>query len=181
MIPAPGLLLVAAPQLQDPHFVDSVVYLVDAGVGGAVGVVLNRPTPLLVGAVLPAWEDLAADPEVVFQGGPVETDGALALAAAEPGAPGIRPVADRVGVVDLDLSPDDLVGTVLQLRVFAGYAGWGAGQLEAEIDEGSWAVVPGLAEDVFGDDPVGLRRRVLRRQSGEVAWWATRPDDAALN
>ncbi len=65
--------------------------------------------------------------------------------------------------------------------MFAGYAGWGAGQLEAEIAEGSWYVVPALTADLFREDTTTLRRDVLRRQPGELAWVSTRPADPMQN
>ena len=67
------------------------------------------------------------------------------------------------------------------LRIFAGYAGWGEGQLEAEVEEGSWYVVAAQAPDVFRLDPSDLRRDVLRRQPGQLAWHSTRPADPELN
>ena len=98
---------------------------------------------------------------------------------------GFRPLDEalegRVGLVDLD-TPVELVGDSLAgLRIFAGYAGWGAEQLAAEIEEGSWYVVPGEVPDVFRTDPTDLKRDVLRRQPGELAWHSTRPVDPELN
>lgn len=179
-----GMLLVATPALVDPNFADTVILLLDVDAGGALGVVLNRPSPVLVGDVLAGWGDVVDEPEVLFRGGPVSTDGALALGRLADGgaAPvGFRPVFGEFGIVDLD-APVELVGSGLRdLRIFAGYAGWGAGQLEAEIAEGSWYVVPAEASDVFRADVRGLWRDVLRRQPGELAWHATRPADPDLN
>jgi putative transcriptional regulator len=178
------MLLLATPQLIDPNFADTVVLLLDVNDDGALGVVLNRPSALPVSEVLGAWGDVVEEPEVLFQGGPVATDGALAVALATPGgehSAGFQPVVDRLGVLDLD-TPSELVnGSVDRLRIFAGYAGWGAEQLQAEIAEGSWYVVPGLAEDVFLPDTRELWRRVMRRQPGDLALHATRPADPGLN
>ncbi|MCR6033321.1 YqgE/AlgH family protein [Nocardioides sp. zg-579] len=179
-----GMLVVATPALLDPNFVDAVVLLLDADDDGALGVVVNRPTPVAVADVLGAWADVVAEPEVLFQGGPVGTEGALAVALlrdADAAPVGFRPVEGRLGLLDLD-TPVELVEDTLEgLRIFAGYAGWGAGQLEAEVAEGSWYVVPGEVGDVFRGDPTGLVRDVLRRQPGELAWHATRPVDPDLN
>lgn len=185
LAPAPGLLLVAAPTLLDPNFVDTVVLLLEADADGAVGVVLNRPTPVPVEEVLPAWGEVVAEPEVLFQGGPVSTDGALAVAllddaAAVPGT-GFRRVAGRFGLVDLDTPMDAVAGRLAALRIFAGYSGWGAGQLEDEIAEGAWYVVPSEGGDLCREDATDLWRDVLRRQPGELAWHATRPADPELN
>jgi putative transcriptional regulator len=155
---------------------------------GALGVVLNRPSPVPVSEVLDPWADACAEPEVLFRGGPVGTEGALGLAllrdAAE--APvGFRALDDaldgRVGLVDLETPVELVSGSLAGLRIFAGYAGWGADQLETEIDEGSWYVVAGEVPDGFRDDPAELKRDVLRRQPGELAWHSTRPADPDLN
>ena len=181
---AVGSLLLASPALLDPNFVYTVVLLLDVNDEGALGVVLNRPSALPVSEVLGDWGDVVDEPEVLFQGGPVSTDGALAVALAADdgeGAAGFRPLWGRLGLLDLDTPRELVEGTVDRLRIFAGYAGWGAGQLQAEVEEGSWYVVPGEVEDVFGGQGPDLRRRVLRRQPGDLALQATRPADPELN
>lgn len=177
------MLLVATPALRDPNFADAVVLLIDVADDGVLGVVLNRPTAMPVGQVLLPWADVVAEPEVLFQGGPVETDGALAvvLRRSDEETIGLRPVVDRLALLDLD-TPVDLVAADLDgLRIFAGYSGWGSDQLEAEIAEGSWYVVPGSADDIFRADTAGLWRDVLRRQPGDLAMHSTRPGDPELN
>lgn len=179
-----GMLLLASPELLDPNFVDAVVLLLDYNEEGALGVVLNRPTVLPVADVLGDWGDVVEEPEVLFQGGPVATDGALAVALAAPGGEngaGFQPVLDRLGLLDLDTPAELVQGTVDRLRIFAGYAGWGTGQLEAEIEEGAWYVVPAQVDDIFGADTRDLWRQVMRRQPGDLALHATRPADPDLN
>jgi putative transcriptional regulator len=151
-------------------------------------VVLNRPTELSVGQVLEPWTELATGPSVVFTGGPVAPTSALALALARgEGEPlGWRaldcgPVMSRIGLVDLEAPPQVLAAEITSLRVFAGYAGWGSGQLQAEIEEGAWYVLPGDPADPFMADPQRLWQAVLRRQGGELALVATYPDDPRLN
>ncbi|SNR27628.1 Putative transcriptional regulator, AlgH/UPF0301 family [Actinomadura mexicana] len=184
-----GLLLVATPQLEDPNFRRSVVLLVEHdGDGGTLGVVLNRPTEILVDRVLPPWAELVTGPAVVFQGGPVALENALALARLpgedEPlgwrALDGGTEVA-RVGLVDLEAPPGLLAAELLQLRVFAGYAGWSPGQLRSEVEDGSWYLVPAEAGDVFAGDPERLWQDVLRRQGGDLAFVATFPEDPTLN
>ncbi len=176
-------MLVATAELRDPHFAGSVVLLLDCDDEGALGVVLTQPTPARVGDVLPEWRGpLAA--AAVHRGGPVGIDGALGvgrLADASAAPPGWRPCFDDVGLVDLD-APVELVSDALaDLRVFAGYSGWGAEQLRGEIEEGSWYVVPSRTGDPFRPDVQHLRRDVLRRQPGELAWVSTRPADPHQN
>jgi putative transcriptional regulator len=125
---------------------------------------------------------------VLFQGGPVSTDSALAVGASmtydtDPNAEpvGFRRLYDDVGIIDLD-TPTEIVAPALTgMRIFAGYAGWSEDQLEAELAEGSWYVVPSTPADLFGADPLGLWARVLRRQPGELAWVSTQPADPTMN
>jgi putative transcriptional regulator len=182
--PQPGMLLVATPQLVDPNFADTVVLLLDVDEDGALGVVLNRPSPVAVSEVLEGWSGVVAQPEVLFQGGPVSTQGALAvgwLRDADDVPVGFREVSGELGVVDLDTPVELIDGSLYGMRIFAGYAGWGAQQLDGEIEEGSWYVVPGTPDDVFREEPARLWRDVLRRQPGELAWHSTRPVDPDLN
>ncbi len=179
-----GMLLVATPALLDPNFSDTVVLLLDVDENGALGVVLNRPSPVPVAEVLEGWGGVVGEPEVLFRGGPVSTEGALAvgmLRTPDDAPVGFREVAGRLGLVDLDTPVELVDGSLVGMRIFAGYAGWGVGQLQAEVDEGSWYVVPALAPDVFRADPTDLWRDVLRRQPGELAWHSTRPHDPNLN
>ena len=184
-----GRLLVATPVLSDPNFRRTVVLVVEhEEEQGTLGVVLTRPTQVPVDQVLEPWMDLATSPSVVFSGGPVATNSALALALVpgtdEPvgwhpldGSPAVA----RLGLVDLDAPPGLLAPAVASLRVYAGYAGWSAGQLEAEISEGAWYVLPAEQGDAFCAEPERLWPAVLRRQGGELAYVATYPDDPSLN
>jgi putative transcriptional regulator len=184
-----GRLLVATPLLGDPNFRRTVILIVeDDPDEGTLGVVLNRPTEVPLGQVLEAWTELVTGPPVVFRGGPVSPNSALALALARSGDEPLgwrslagSPLMARVGLVDLEAPPELLAGGITSFRVFAGYAGWGAGQLQAEIDEGAWYVLPGDPADAFIADPERLWPEVLRRQGGELALVATYPDDPVLN
>lgn len=180
----PGMLLVATPELGDPNFAGSVVLLLDADDDGVLGVILTRPTRTSIEEILPDWSELSSPPSVLFEGGPVGTDGALAVSRLRDhdAAPiGWRPITSHLGILDLD-TPPDLIGDALTgLRIFIGYAGWDAEQLRAEIATGSWYVVEGRLDDVFAADAPGLRNRVLRRQPGALAWHVTRPVNPKLN
>ncbi|MDO5502622.1 MAG: YqgE/AlgH family protein [Actinomycetia bacterium] len=179
-----GRLLVATPQIEEGLFYRSVVLILDHGLEGSQGVVLNRPLEAEVDAILPGWQALATQPGTVFHGGPVQTDSALGLVSVpgEEDAPmGIRRLFGGLGVVDLDAPPPLVASEVSGLRIFAGYAGWTAGQLEEEIRTGSWYVVDAEARDAFTDIPHDLWVRVLRRQQDELAFVSTYPHDPTLN
>ncbi|HEX5016034.1 MAG TPA: YqgE/AlgH family protein [Actinomycetes bacterium] len=182
-----GRLLVASPELGDPNFSRTVVLLVDHDESGALGVVLNRPSTTDVGEILPEWHLYAAPPQVVFQGGPVGRDSALALASrldgkGEDGEPlGFRHVHAGIGLIDLDGPAELIAGEITSMRVFAGYAGWGSDQLEAEIDQGAWFVVDAEPQDLASTDPEQLWTDVLRRQPPPLAVVATFPEDPTMN
>jgi putative transcriptional regulator len=184
-----GRLLVATPLLGDPNFRRTVILIVeDEPEEGTLGVVLNRPTEVQVGQVLESWTELVTGPTVVFRGGPVAPNSALALALAqgEDEPLGWRSLdgsalMSRIGLVDLEAPPELLAGGITSLRVFAGYAGWGPGQLRAEIEEGAWYVLTGEPTDAFLAEPERLWGAVLRRQGGDFAIVATYPDDPMLN
>ncbi|MEP9381438.1 YqgE/AlgH family protein [Nocardioides sp. KR10-350] len=181
-----GMLLVATPELRDPNFMDTVVLLLDVDEGGVLGVVLNRPSPVPVADVLDPWAGSVAHPDVLFQGGPVSPEAALAVALLrdpDDVPVGFRAVegASQLGLLDLDTPPELVEGSLSGLRIFAGYAGWGAGQLAGEIGEGDWYVVEAEDADPFRDEVTELWRDVLRRQPGNLAWHSTRPADPDLN
>ena len=169
-----GRLLVAAVMLIDPNFFRTVVYVVDHDEEGAFGLVLNRPSTEPVAEHLPELAAAVGEPTVVFVGGPVQPEAATGYRRAEMDDP------DRIdpGVVPLDFE-DHLNG--VESRVFAGYAGWGAGQLESELDEGAWHVVDAEIDDLFARDPERLWSHVLRRQGGHLAMLSTYPPDPSLN
>ncbi len=180
-----GRLLVATPALTQPEFERTVVLLLEHGPEGALGVVLNRPLPVPVGAELPEWaaSPVLAEPEVVFDGGPVEGDCVLLVALARAGLPGGLPaglpVTAGMVVVPFSIPPEEAAAWAEGVRVFAGYAGWGGGQLEDELEGGYWYVVDSLPADLVRADPSTLWRSVLRRQPGDLALvstWTADPD-----
>ncbi len=189
-----GKLLVAAPGMTDPRFVKTVVLLLDHDPDGALGVVLNRPTAIGVEEVLPGWNRVVSAPDVVFEGGPVDSALGLAQVAGKEEPVGFRTMfggADddpigpmtgrRTGLIDLDTPIELLAGALACLRVFAGYAGWAGGQLEDELGAGGWFVLEARPEDISALAPANLWRTVLRRQPGELALMSTYPRDPALN
>jgi putative transcriptional regulator len=180
------MLLVAAPSMADGNFYRTVVYVIDHRDTGTLGVVLNRPSETAVHDVLPNWAPHASRPQALFLGGPVEQQTALCLAALRTGenvaeVAGLIGVAGPVALVDLDSEPEALATKLRGLRVFAGYAGWDAGQLAAEIGRGDWIVVPALPDDVHSPPGADLWARVLRRQGMPTALLATQPRDVSVN
>jgi putative transcriptional regulator len=177
-----GRLLVATPAIESGPFLRSVVFMLDHDGDGALGVIVNRPLDSEVDEVLPDWAGFVNAPVCLFDGGPVAMDSALALGVIADTAPplGWRQMAGRVGLVDLE-GPLPSTGDFAGLRVFAGYAGWGPGQLEDEVEEGSWLVVDAEDADLISPQPETLWREVLRRQDSDVRFWTTFPDDPSAN
>jgi putative transcriptional regulator len=178
-----GRLLVATPVIGDPNFERTVILMIEHSDEGALGVVLNRATDVELPGRLPGWDALAAEPSVVFVGGPVQPDAVICLAAVNDPDPveWWQPVVGDVGVVDLDHEPEDVAGALDRLRVFAGYAGWGPDQLEEELEAGAWFVVDAEPADVLAAEPDGLWQAVLRRQPGRVRLFAGFPEDPTTN
>lgn len=150
-----------------------------------MGLVLNRPTDVAVGDVLPGWGVVATEPGVLHVGGPVEERSAWCLARLTAGVarPGFVQVLGDVGLLDLDLEldPDDLVVDATALRLYAGYSGWGPGQLEVELSLDAWIVVDANGDDPFLPDGHELWQRILARQGGNLARLSLFPQDPSLN
>ncbi len=181
-----GTLLLANTDLLEPTFRRSVIYIVEHNDGGTLGVVLNRSSETAVYNVLPQWATLAAKPKTMFIGGPVKRDAALCLASlrigADPqGVPGLRHVAGRIVVVDLDTDPEVVAPLVEGVRIYAGYSGWTIGQLEGEVERDDWIVLSALPSDVLVGGKEDLWGQVLRRQPLPLSLLATHPIDVSRN
>lgn len=179
-----GALLVAAPQLVDPHFRRAVVLVLQHDEDGALGMVLNRPLTVRVGTVLPGWDAVVSAPALLYRGGPVGLDGVLGLATMPAGAdpnPAVSRMVGPFGLVDLETDPEQAATGITGLRLFAGHSGWSGGQLEGEVAVGGWHVLPALPSDAVTPAPEDLWRQVLRRQGGALAILSTFPEDPSLN
>jgi putative transcriptional regulator len=174
-----GQLLVASPSLHDPNFRRTVVLVTEHGEQGAAGLVLNRPSDAAVQDVVPQLEWLAAPEERVFIGGPVEQNAVLVLAEFDDPQDSPVTVFGDLGFVALD--EEDEAAPVRRRRIFAGYAGWGEGQLEEELERDDWILEPALPDDVFADDADGLWGGVLRRKGGVFELVARMPEDPSVN
>ena len=178
-----GSLLVAVPLLEEPTFHRTVVFMLQHTNGGALGLVINRATDEEHVSGIDPWLHELSHPQVVFSGGPVQSNTLIAIAALgiTTDTEGFAPLDHGLGTVDLSILADELAEGIQQLRVFRGYSGWGPGQLEDELDEGAWLVVPYVAGDVFTPNPHGLWRNVLRRNGGRTALLADAPDELSWN
>jgi putative transcriptional regulator len=182
--PRPGDLLVASVALADGVFNATVVLVLDADGDGALGVILNEVSPTALESVLPDWVPVVSEPRLLFHGGPVSPNGAICLAKVRTSGeepPGWRRLFGDVGLLHLDTPVEIVAGAYDDLRIFAGYSGWAAGQLESEIDDGMWHVVGAEPGDVFGAEPLDLWRVVLRRQRGPLALFSTWVEDPSQN
>ena len=187
----PGRLLVANPRLADSNFERTVVMLVAYGEEGALGLILNRPSDMAVSSPLPQWAHIAAEPAVMFLGGPVAHQAVICLARAVPSRGGKPPAGDGgggwkeldgdLGTLDLDSDPGAVSGQLSVIRLFAGYAGWAAGQLEGEMEVGAWWVLDAEPDDPFTAAPGSLWKRVLLRQAEPLRLVAFYPDNPAWN
>jgi putative transcriptional regulator len=174
-----GQLLIATPALLDPNFRRTVVLVTAHTDEGAMGLVLNRPTPATVADAVPHLEQVVGDDQRVFLGGPVETSAVTALAELE-GAEPVVEVFAGVGFLPAELDEETERAT-RRARVFAGYAGWGDGQLEAELGESAWILEPAQADDVFSAEPEALWSDVLARKGGEYRLLSLMPADPSVN
>jgi putative transcriptional regulator len=169
-----GQLLIAAPSLFD-YFRRSVVLVLAHDEDGAMGVVLNRRSDTLVADAVPALAALPGAEQAVYLGGPVAPGSVVALGEFEdPSEAGAR-VTGSLGTLD----PDRPSPSLQRLRVYAGYAGWSAGQLDAELDEGAWIVEPAAVDDPFTDGDIWSA--ALRRKGGRYSLLATMPGDPSAN
>jgi putative transcriptional regulator len=169
-----GQLLIASPTLTD-YFQRAVILVLAHGEEGAMGVVLNRPSELDVADAVPLLADSVDDDEMVYMGGPVSPRAVVVLAEFDDAADAANHVFGDVGVLD----PERLDSSVRRLRVFSGYAGWGPGQLEMELEQEAWFVEPALTDDPFGDQD--LWPLALQRKGGRYALLARMPADPSLN
>ena len=183
--PTKGRLLVATPPLEDPNFDRTVVFVLEHHDDGAIGVVINRPSVEALDEPLDRWIDLQSAPSSVFSGGPVEPNALIALAGTplplDAEDDHLSPITGTIASADLTADPALVAPEVTGVRVFRGYAGWGPGQLEDEIESGAWLVLDSEPDDIFSGRPDELWRTVLRRQPGRLAWLADAPDDLSTN
>ena len=178
--PEPGMLLVSAPGMYSPDFARTVVLVLEHDADHTLGVVLNRRSDVALANVMPGWEELAAKPQAVHIGGPVSPESAVGLGVTHSGvdissSPHLNRLANRLVLLDLNATPEDLTPVVEAIRIFAGYAEWAPGQLDDEILRGDWFVTPALPTDVVASAGADLWGDVMRRQPMPLPLFATFP------
>jgi putative transcriptional regulator len=176
-----GQLLLASPALQDPNFARTVVLVSLHSDEGAMGLVLNRPSSVTVSEAVPQLEQAVSDAERVYVGGPVQPTSVVFLAEFLDPSPAGLLVLGRIGFPAPDAGIEELIEATSRARVFAGYAGWGEGQLDAEVEHGDWIAQTPLPEDVFTEVPEELWSSVLTRKGGTYALIARMPPDPSVN
>jgi putative transcriptional regulator len=176
-----GQLLLASPALMDPNFRRAVILVGVHSDEGAMGVVLNRPSEVTVSEAVPQLEQTVAEQEPVYVGGPVQPTSIVFLAEFLDPTPAGLLVVGRIGFPAPDAGIDELTEATARRRVFAGYAGWGEGQLDAELDHGDWIAHSAVPDDVFCKAPEDLWSSVLTRMGGSYALIARMPSDPSVN
>jgi putative transcriptional regulator len=174
-----GKLLVSSPALHDPNFRKTVVLIAHHDEEGAMGLVLSRPSEVTAAVAVPALAGLPGAADPVFVGGPVQQEAFMVLAEFDDVDDAAAPIMGRLGFMPAEAEPEDL--SIRRMRLFAGYSGWAAGQLEGELEEVSWIVVDAQTDDAFADDPDELWRAVLHRKGGPFELMADMPFDPGLN
>ena len=169
--PARGKFLIASRQLVEPTFARRVVLLLDHDAQGGIGLIVNRPTGVPLTRVVPGLEGLPGRDEPIRSGGPVERNRLFLLMRADSRPPGTEPILeDTFGSSTLDPLRALLASgeaESVHFAVYAGYAGWAPGQLEAEIERGDWHVAAGRSEHVFDTDPAEVWLRLIRYHGGQ--------------
>jgi len=176
-----GQLLIAAPGLQDENFARTVIAVAHHDGDGALGIVLNRPSATTVVEAVPELEGLLPEQQVVHFGGPVHHEAIVVLAEFRDPALAAYLVSERIGLVSDRVGIGGLHAAAHRCRVYAGYAGWGPGQLESELEREDWILDVVHADDVFAENPDALWSAVLERKGGDYRLLARYPDDPNLN
>ena len=174
-----GKLLVSSPALHDPNFRKTVVLIAHHDDEGAMGLVLSRPSEVAAVDAVPALDGLPGAGDPVFVGGPVQPEAFMVLAEFDDVDKAAAPIMERLGFMPADAEPEDL--SISRMRLFAGYSGWGEGQLEEELEEAAWIVVEAETDDAFANDPDELWRTVLHRKGGLFELMVDMPFDPGLN
>jgi putative transcriptional regulator len=176
-----GKLLIAAPMLGDGNFSRTVVLIAAHDDNGALGLVLNRPSELVVGDAVERLAPVCSDFDRVYVGGPVEPGSVIVLAEFDDPTLAALLIDGDLGLPSIDASAETLSRGVRRARCFAGHSGWGPGQLDAELAADTWIVENMEAEDPWTPAGPELWSGVLERKGGEYALIARMPLDPSVN
>jgi len=180
MEPLTGSLLISNTSLLDPNFRRTVVLIGHHDEQGAVGVVLNQPLDVAVRDAVPPLGSLVDADDPLFDGGPVQPDSVVVIADfIDPSRAEILALGS-IGFLPPDAGVE-IAQEIRRARVYAGYAGWGPGQLEDELEEASWVTVQAEPGDVFHDQPARLWDDVLRRLGRGYDMLRSMPRDPSMN
>ncbi|MBA2240592.1 MAG: YqgE/AlgH family protein [Solirubrobacterales bacterium] len=166
--------------LGDPNFARTVVLVTEHGVDGAMGIVLNRPSGHSIGESVAELAGMLGD-QPLWVGGPVQPNAVVVLAEfSDPSAAAWLVVAD-VGFLGADHDVEEIARSTRRARIYAGYSGWGPGQLEAELEREDWIVEAPIPRELFPEDPETLWADVLGRMGGQYTLISKMPEDPSVN
>jgi putative transcriptional regulator len=174
-----GRLLLAGAGIEGAVFRKTVILVAEHDDQGALGFVVNHPSQALALEIAPSLAAFDALDRRLFLGGPVQPEIVAVLAEFEDPHLAARPIFGSVGFAPADAA--DVPEGIVRAKAFAGYAGWGPGQLESEMEEDSWITEPALADDVFAEDVDGLWTNVVRRKGPKFQLLSTMPFDPSAN
>ncbi len=164
--PGPGMLLVARRSLDDSHFGQSVVYLVEHGENGTLGWIVNRSSDISLSEAVPDIKDKQAAAHALYYGGPVGLPMIFMLVRRESPTEGMAHVADDVYISSDRHILDEALAAKKpesELRFYIGNSGWAAGQLDFELVHGNWYVVSADTDAIFSDETDSLWNRLIER------------------
>jgi putative transcriptional regulator len=179
--PLTGQLLVAGPTLPDPNFARTVVLIAEHSETGALGLVLNRPAGFTVGEAVPDLAAALGSDAPMWLGGPVRPQGVLVLAEWDDPEPAAALIVGAIGLLGADADAAEVVASARRMRAYAGFAGWGPGQLDAELERDDWILAAARAPDVFCERAEDLWGDILRGKGGRFALMARMPEDPSVN
>tara|TARA_R110002072_G_scaffold99008_1_gene218008 strand:- start:143834 stop:144409 length:576 start_codon:yes stop_codon:yes gene_type:complete len=185
-----GHFLIASKNLRDRNFFKAVVLMLEHSDDGAMGVVINHPMDVSVSSALSKHFEMSRAGQCLLAGGPVEENALLILHNStdydqehDPVVPGVfvgtsPDVFEKV--VETSLQEDDS-GNDFQFRIYAGYSGWGAGQLEQEMNHGDWFTLPASAEMVFDREPYDVWEEAMKLLHERKRFFPNQPQNPEWN
>jgi len=169
---APGKILVARRSLEDPNFAETVILLVQYDEEGTLGLIVNRQTKLPVSKLARDLEGAKGRAEPLFMGGPVAIQGVMGLVRSAAKLDDGKHVAGDIYMISSKAAVEKAMASntdAKSFRLYLGYAGWDAGQLEFEMSLHAWDVLPASPALVFDSHPETLWERLVGREDEQIA------------